>query len=564
MKKTKRIIATAMAAVMALSMSALAFADTAGVVKSTGTAAVTLTSGSSSSDDYASAAHSYTAVKLFDLYKVMEADGITQVQSGGKNVYQYRFTSVWTDALKTSLQTALNAGGFKIDMNTCEITKTNDSEVATQAGNNENASDAAKLASILAKFADDNKTTLGTTAMTEGTASNLQDGYWVIYESGNTANDGSVATKPILLDVRSSEANGGQRNLTLKDAKVTLDKKIITPNAHSVNKDDSNIGDVINFEIDTNLPVYQANAFVGGSARFELVDTLSAGLTLDTTASKFVVTVGGNAVTASSTINTEAENETWKLTASANSMKIEFDSDFILAHQGEAVVVTYEAKLNENAVYNDEDGNPNEVVLTYSNNPMQASDVKTLDDHTESYTYAFDLRKLDGANDALLAGAKFQLKNGNDVISFRMGANGEYIVDPAGTVTEIVTTATGDITIIGLDEGTYTLHETEAPTGFALLANDVTVVIDAKEAANEITGAANVAVSNATVLKDGEQAEAANKDTLATGVSDVNVLVRNYHGVTLPETGSITAIVLTISGLVTLAGGALVARKKND
>lgn len=46
--------------------------------------------------------------------------------------------------------------------------------------------------------------------------------------------------------------------------------------------------------------------------------------------------------------------------------------------------------------------------------------------------------------------------------------------------------------------------------------------------------------------------------------SFVNVIVRNYHGVNLPETGSVTAIVLTISGVITILGGALVMRKKND
>lgn len=570
MKKTKKIIAAALAAVMALSMSALAFADTAGVVKSNGSAAVTLTG---SATGYDATAHSYNAVKLFDLYKVMEADGQTQVtDSNGNNVYQYRFTNAWTDAMKTSLQTALNAGGFQIDMNTCEITKTNDAQIATQAGQNENTSDAAKLAAILAKFADQNKTTLGTTTMTAGTASNLADGYWVIYEASNSANDGTVATKPILLDVRSAEQGGGQRNITLKDSTVAVDKTIETASAKSENKDDVQIGDVIDFQVETNFPVYQADsATTFTDAIFTISDTLSSGLTLDQTAANIVVTVNGNTVAKSNTINTDADNETYTVTTTANSLAIAFDNAFIMAHQGEDIVVTYKAALNENAVYNDPDGNPNTVTVSYSNNPMNTSDVKTLTDHTENYTYAFDLRKLDGANDSLLAGAVFEMKDSsNNTLSFLVN-NGVYTVVPAGTtgaVTSITTTATGDITIVGLDEDTYTLTETTAPTGFAQLANPITVVITALTSGNpaEITGYYNAAATNGTVITDAaNDTEGANKDASTEGVSDVNVVVRNYHGVTLPETGSIAAIVISLSGLfAAIGGGAFVARKKND
>ena len=581
MKSFKKVVSVALAAAMTLSMASVAFAidpqpgiphaetsATAGVQESKGTAAVTLSTGSESSSDYSASAHTYNAIKLFDLYKVMEADGTTQAKdSNGNNVYQYRFVPEFTDAMKTSLQSALNAGGFKIDMNTCAITKTDDSEIATQAGQNEKASDAAKLAAILAKFADQNKATFTNTAeephkfldMKAGTAKNLEDGYWVIYEASNEADDGSVATKPILLDVRSGETGGGQRNIALKDAKVTVDKKIVSANAHSVNKDDLAIGDVVKFEVDTNFPIYQADSattFTG--AKFEILDNLSEGLTLDQT--KITVTIDGERQP------TPAGADTFTTTGTdANTLKIAFANAFIMAHQGEAIVVNYEAALNEKAAYNDADGNPNTVTLTYSNNPMNSSDVKTLTDHTESYTYAFDLRKLDGAYDTILAGAEFEMKKGGNVVKFRMGANGEYIVDPNGSVAKITTTS-ADLKIVGLDEGTYTLHEIKAPTGYSLLAQDVTVTIAAVVESGEITGACTVTVSNSTAITDtANDTEGASKTTGVTGASDVNVVVRNYRGITLPETGSIAAIATIVFGLGNMLGGAvLISRKKND
>lgn len=566
MKSFKKVISIILAAAMTLSMASIAFASTAGVKESKGTAAVTLSTGSETSSDYSSSAHTYNAIKLFDLYKVMEADGTTQaVDSEGNHVYQYRFVPEFTEAMKTSLQSALNAGGFKIDMNTCAITKTDDSEIESKAGQNEKASDAAKLASILAKFAEQNKSVFTSTTeephkfldMKTGQPKNLEDGYWVIYEASNSANDGSVATKPILLDIRSGENGGGQRNITLKDAKVEVDKKIVSDDAHSVNNDDLAIGDIVKFEIDTNFPVYQADsATTFTDAKFEILDTLSAGLTLDTT--KVVVKVNNETITA-------AEDTFATTGTGANALKIAFANAFIMDHQGQAIVVTYEAALNENAAYNDANGNPNNVTLTYSNNPMNSSDVKTLEDATASYTYAFDLRKLDGAYDTILAGAEFEMKKGNDVIKFHMGNNGEYVVDPNGTVTKITTTS-ADLKIIGLDEGVYTLHETKAPAGYSLLAQDAVVTIEAVVENGEITGACKITVSNSTVITDAaNDEEGAVKTTDVTGVSDVNVVIRNYRGITLPETGSVAAIATIVFGLGNLLGGAiLVSRKKRD
>ena len=52
--------------------------------------------------------------------------------------------------------------------------------------------------------------------------------------------------------------------------------------------------------------------------------------------------------------------------------------------------------------------------------------------------------------------------------------------DETGTSTKVVTTdATGVITIKGLKEGTYYLHETAAPTGFNKLTRPIKIQITA-------------------------------------------------------------------------------------
>lgn len=544
--------------------------STAGVVIADEDVYLRLSISSDSSSTFDTSAHSYTAIRLFDLYKVVEADGTTQAtDANGNNVYQYRCVSEMTEAMKIELANDIAAlgTGWAFDPNTCAIT-INGADVVSMAGQNENTSNAAKLASCLAAFADKYKNVLPKTTLTLDTAAPLQEGYYVIYENSNSANDGSVATKPILIPLNGEE-DGWQVDVALKDESVNVDKKTVTTGAHSPNGDDYSVGDVINFEIDSNFPVYQATLPATFTPSFVVSDTLSAGLTLDQTPANIIVLVHGDVVKPDNADEKEEEDPlvtNYTVTTTANSLVIAFDADFIKNHQGESIVITYNAVLNENAVYNDATGNTNTATISYGNNPMSASDVKTVTDESKSYTYAFDLRKLDGASRELLANAVFELKKGNTVIAFSMGTNGEYIVDPEGTVTEITTTATGDITIIGVDEGTYILHEKSSPSGYSVLAQDVTIVVTGVTDNGELTGACQITVTNGTVITDAaNDTEEASKNSGNSGSSDVNVVVRNFRGVNLPTTGSISAIIIGISGLIAvIGGGAFIAKKKND
>ena len=564
-KTWKKLLAVLLTLATVLSMSMAAFA-TGGSVTLTKVETTIPVILSSSATGFDATGHTYAAVKIMDLYKVVEADGSDAKDANGKPVYQYKL--VLTPALAadaTAFTNLLAGAGFTFDSKTGEITKADGTSIASQAGQNENSSDAAKLAALIAQYVVTNN--IEETSITPGTAKSLASGYWVIYETetSNAKNDGTVATKPILLDLRPTDASGNavtQRAITLKDATVTLDKKVVSGETKS-DEGTVAIGDTVNYEIDTNFPTYEANAattFTG--AKFELKDTFSAGLDYvytDNVTDGVTVKIDGATVTSGYTV-----------TYSNRVLTITFTSATILANQGKSVAVTYNATVNGNAVVNKTGGNKNKVELEYSNNPEKATDVKKLEDNVPVYTFAFDLKKLDGADDSQLGGAKFQMKNGDDVLYFTVSGETYTLSDKnAEGATNVIETVSGeDITFKGLDAGTYTLTETDAPSGYAKLANVITVQVEAVTEEGALTGAAKVTVTNATAVTDTTgDTEGAEKTTGTTGDSNVNVVVRNFKGISLPETGSVTSIiVMAVGALVVLVGVAylLRGRKKDD
>jgi len=601
-KTLRKLLAILMAAALVLSLSAAAFAAdgedpepvTTTLTKVESAIGVTLHNGESSSANFDASAHSYTAVKIMDLYKVVDSTGADIVDSAGKVVYQYKL--VLTDALAAdpSAFTALLAGaGFKFDADTGEITLASGGAVTSQAGVNENTSDAAKLAALIADYVVDNSIP-GTALNNVGTATELQCGYWVIYETNNSSAagaDGTVATKPILVDLRPTDANGdpvAQRDITLKDAKVQLTKTVDDPTVA--------FNDIITYTVSTNFPTYQINAderFEDGYPKFEISDTVYQALViLPSTDADYLlsVTVGGAAVAASVSEEIEGEtvtttNYTVETNASNTSIKVSFTPAFILAHQGESIVLQYHAKLTaENAPRVDDPyGNPNTVTVTYSNNPENNQQVLTLTDSTKVFTFGFDLIKVDGTNDSALAGAKFQLKNSDDkgLVLTDLGG-GSYafssLAEGETGATDIVIPESGVVTIFGLDVGVYTLTETEAPEGYTKVG-DITITVEAETVSatdDTLTGNAKISVAGGSLLNSdtwtsGTKYTATLSTTLVTASGsnggNVAVFVRNYKGIVLPETGSVTSIiVMAVGALIVLGGGAflLFGKKRSE
>lgn len=204
--------------------------------------------------------------------------------------------------------------------------------------------------------------------------------------------------------------------------------------------------------------------------------------------------------------------------------------------------VTYSATLNEKATI--KGANPNESYITYGEKG------KTEASKTETYTWQLDVQKVytDSVTqkDQPLAGAKFALyrvgSNGNEYL-VTSGSGSDYTVNgwtAAGLTPEepvegvtyasvMVTPKNGELHIKGLDSGTYYLKEVEAPAGFHLLDEDVTVTINGEGTVSSTYGQQTL---NGTVV------------------------VRNIPGAKLPSTGGIgTTIFYALGGTLVLAAG---------
>ncbi len=177
-----------------------------------------------------------------------------------------------------------------------------------------------------------------------------------------------------------------------------------------------------------------------------------------------------------------------------------------------------------------------------------------------SYTYAIGIYKTDIKGDAL-PGAKFTIKDKNDIeIKVKKTEEpGVYEYDPTSDITEVVSPENGIIIVKGLAaDGTYKLHETEAPDGYNALNSDV--LVDAEQI--------KASTKTLTIYKDAEGNITDQKDnTQEVEVPfDVNVAAKNIvnqTGAELPSTGGMgTTIFYVIGGILVVGAGILLVVKR--
>ncbi len=313
---------------------------------------------------------------------------------------------------------------------------------------------------------------------------------------------------------------------TEKNEKPDIDKWV------QEDKDDS-WGKVNDADIDQKVN-YKSTITVGvGATNYVMHDTMEAGLTFNNDVT--VKLADGTAV--------DAANYTVTYPATdGHTFDVAFNNDFIAGlAKGTQFTVYYSATLNENAKIVD-DGNDNTVFLTYGEDNTWTTAQHT----TSTFTWKIDVLKytMNGDNKDALAGAKFQLLKGNTPIKFTQVAATEgvptYMVDEAGSVDTITTDENGTFYIVGLDEGSYALHETEAPAGYNKLAADLSIIISSTHDDENLDAAYEI-----------------NDDTPAT------IEVENNTGSLLPETGGIgTTIFYVVGGLLMVAALVVLVSKK--
>lgn len=560
MKKTNKFAAFALAACM---MAPMAMATTASF-----TASATNVTISSSSDK---ATHTYTAYKIFDGSYSTNGLTVTGWATGFDSAgllanADFKSIEIVTDSTTDPVTTSTI--GSVIGSNT-------DAAAVAQAIEKiaSNSSTADKLANVIAKY-------VGTTSSTElsGTKVDLPAGYYIVKDT-MTGDPHDAVSKFIL------EVSGGDTdiNIVTKKSYPKVEKKVkenvkdITSKATYESSTtekwndvaDYNIGDAVPFKLYGTMPdtfddyehyYYKFTDTLGSQFNTPAVDDI-------------VVKIGGTEIT--------PDGKNCRVTASDGNITVSFeDIKAYVTSKTDIVTVEYSAVLNQSAVIG-RNGQTNAVYLEYSNNPNVSYTPNTGDDNEDTpddkgktpedkvivFTYELDVTKIDKATNAKLAGAKFTLQNSDGKYA-KISSTSQRVLawvnapetDPSGTTT-LVSDTDGLFKVIGLDDGIYTLTETEAPTSeYNKLSAPLTLTITANTDNTQDEDADGTELVSLKLT--GTSLDYTATDADKHGI--VKMDVANSKGSTLPSTGGIGTTIFYVLGgtLVVGSGIALVTKKR--
>lgn len=492
MKHMKRFVALFAALALVLAMAAPAFAES-------GTAAEH--KGSITIDN----AVDKTTYKLYRIFDLESYDTV-------KGAYSYKLNSAWTDFPDYST-TIDGAPVSATDFFTVDSGYIKWVDAKKNAG--------AEFAKLAMAFVDEkhiasvkDETASGSTVSFTG----LELGYYLV----NSSLGALCSLNTTAPNVTIKEKNGNS----------IIDKQVFNEENNKFEKENNaGIGDYVKFEISVTVSDGQPKKYV-------IHDEMSEGLTFVNDAGhKMSVTVNENNFT-QYTLNTKANNTT---TDAGCTFEVAFNDDengASVLKPNDKVIVTYYARVNEQAKIGNTEGNINKAQLIYGDNH------KTNWEETKTYVWKIDIFKYTMKNGAeqLLENAQFVLYRGNP-------DNKEYAKIQDGKITGwtgnesertvLTTSNSSKLEIKGLDVGTYYLEEIEAPKGYNKLTKPIEVKIADKAGA---------------ITVDGKP------------ISDTTVKVENKAGTTLPTTGGIgtTIFYLIGGGLMVAAAVLLIAKKRME
>jgi fimbrial isopeptide formation D2 family protein/LPXTG-motif cell wall-anchored protein len=477
---------------------------------------------------------------LLSLVMIM-AMGLTAFAEGGSTKYTLTLTGTTTGHTYEAYQIftgdlSTDTGGNKVLSNVKWGTGVNYAET-------ESAADVAKALGdgtmTLTKLLEQHALTTPVKTVTSSAKSTVIDGlaagYYLVKDKDGTQKNTSDAYTTFIVQVV------GDAEVKVKSDVPTVVKKVKDTNdstgATSGWQDsaDYDINDDVQYQITGTMPENIADYT---TYKYVFTDTMSKGLTY--TAGKTTITIGETDVTSFFTESGPTKNEDGSTT-------VTWTCDNLKGIGGvtkdTTVVVTYSAKLNENAVIGAA-GNPNTVNLTYSNNPNKGGEGetgKTPDDKNIVFTYKTVVNKVDQDKKSL-AGAAFKLE--------KKQSNGTY-----KTVKEYTAGEETKFEFTGLDDGAYRLTETTTPAGY----NTITPIEFTISATHDTEGADPKLTDLTGDVTSGEATFTADKDA-----GSLTTDVVNQKGSTLPSTGGrgTTMIYIIGAALVITAGVVLVMRKK--
>lgn len=562
MKTAKRLLTAALAVVFTFMCALPAMADDA-------TYTLTITN--------PEAGHTYEAYQIFKgTFSTAEGKAATEsylsdIDWGTGVITAGDEYTKMIDALKKATPT-LYDNGETLLAGVNDATK-----VAVALHNNNNAATADIFNEIIgAHLTDQFKT--ATADGEKMVFANLTPGYYLVKDKDNSlaGEDNQSYTKYLVKLVDSTDISVKGQTMDLEKVILEGDKVVKANNAA--------MGEAVSYKLTSKTSTmdgYEDYTYI-------IHDELDGGLTFNGLDS-MTVTVGGEDYkdNCEVTYSTDGTNYNKNNTAEPGKklyIQIKLNDLVKNGKTDKDVVVTYTATVNAKAVIGSAP-NTNTAYLEYSNNPNQSqnghsSTAKTPEKHVYTYVAGFEISKVSPA-DKLLPGAQFMIE-GEDVTivklnvigySFEEADEGSYYhVDNSyttaaqtnytgamydakyGTIekdgpqvvgmTSDKDETVGTLRFNGLKEGTYTITEVLAPTGYKKLDKPITVKIE----------------WTAPKLENGETecewtytaSSEENDAVLATSANDHYKIV-NQHGLTLPFTGGEGANLLAGLGLALMA-----------
>ena len=422
----------------------------------------------------------------YKLYRIFDISGIS-----GDNKAAFITNEKWNDAVRnfnlgfgeivgTGVGSAVTIKNFNSDANAQSLAE----KVVEAAAAGPIAPDA----------------TASSDASGEKFIENLQYGFYVMVSD----RQGDTAARYTTFTVMSAAAvDVNEKNIKAP----AIDKKVDNQQAIS-----ADFNQVLNYTITVTA--------AAGTDTYTITDALPAQITLDTNS----VTISKNgaalAINTDYTLTTAAGGFTLALTPAARAALKDND----------VLVVSYQATLqpNENTL----NAYTNTATLSYGQD-------KSLSDTADVFSGHITFEKRDNHSN-ILAGAKFVVKKDADDKYAKLNGSGhtwafESWVDNEQQATVITTeNTTAAVIVRGLKSGTYTLVETEAPTGY-------------------VKGADTEVKINREV----------NENNLLIGLFTTTATVINTVGSTLPETGGIGTTIFYIAGaLLAVSAVALLIVKR--
>ncbi|EHK2403902.1 isopeptide-forming domain-containing fimbrial protein [Clostridium perfringens] len=374
--------------------------------------------------------------------------------------------------------------------------------------------------------------------------------YYSVSGSNNSMQQGTV-------DANSNWTLNGEKAYA-KSSKPTIKKEIENPRSNNAKGSDQAVGQSFNFKITSTIPSYSKEYT---NVKYIVTDKLSEGL--DYNDNSINVTVNGQVV--------QKGNDTFTFTEKdSQNIELNFNSDYILKHPGEEVVIKYSAKLNDKATYNF-DPNTNDVTLEYSNSPDINKEGTKINDRTYQYTFGIDANLFGNRQDKKKTTSEViktdengkvtnikreeQEELGNKVEGPLPGA--EFKLTPKNGTPGEVLTATSDengrLKFTGLATGEYELVETKAPEGYALNNEVQNVKIAAEYNENGTLKSYSITIndqntSTYTATYDGKGNIEKVEDVTNTSI------IKNTKLSQLPSTGGMGTYIFTFVGVTLMAG----------